>query len=180
MKTFLESVKEKDDTHKPVVMHKHHIIPKHVGGTDDISNIKELSIESHAEAHRILWEEHGRWQDELAWKGLSKQIGKEEMLFRVSSLSSRKYWDNISADDYLHRKENAFGGNKFNREYLKLRNTLLCSKTAEIIFPDGGILIIKNIKQFCENHKLNYGNMKSVLRGERLRCSGFGGKYVTV
>jgi predicted molibdopterin-dependent oxidoreductase YjgC len=30
--------------------HKHHIIPKHMGGTDDESNIIELTIEEHAEA----------------------------------------------------------------------------------------------------------------------------------
>lgn len=50
-----------------------------MGGTDDPSNLVELTIEEHAEAHRVLWEEHGHWQDELAWKGLSGQIGKEEM-----------------------------------------------------------------------------------------------------
>jgi hypothetical protein len=33
--------------------HKHHIIPKHMGGTDDSDNLVELTIEEHAEAHRI-------------------------------------------------------------------------------------------------------------------------------
>lgn len=58
--------------------HKHHIIPRHAGGTDDPSNLIELTVEEHAEAHKKLWEEHGRWQDEVAWKALSGQIGKEE------------------------------------------------------------------------------------------------------
>ena len=58
------------------IYHKHHIIPKHMGGTDDPSNLVELTVEEHAEAHRKLFEEHGRWQDELAWKGLAKP-GKE-------------------------------------------------------------------------------------------------------
>ncbi len=62
------------------IYHKHHIIPKHAGGTDDPSNIVELTIEEHAEAHRILYEEHGRWQDKLAWRALSGQIGKEEII----------------------------------------------------------------------------------------------------
>lgn len=55
-------------------LHKHHIIPKHAGGSDDPSNIVNLTIEEHAEAHRILWEQHGRWQDHVAWKMLSGQI----------------------------------------------------------------------------------------------------------
>ena len=60
------------------IYHKHHIVPRHAGGTDDPSNIIELTVEEHAEAHKKLYEDHGRWQDEIAWKTLSGQIGKEE------------------------------------------------------------------------------------------------------
>ena len=45
-----------------MITHKHHIIPKHIGGTDDPSNLIELIIPEHAEAHRKLYEEYGRWQ----------------------------------------------------------------------------------------------------------------------
>ena len=51
--------------------HKHHIIPKHAGGTDDPSNLIELTVEEHAEAHRLLYEQYGRWEDYYAWQGLS-------------------------------------------------------------------------------------------------------------
>lgn len=63
-----------------MVYHKHHIIPRHAGGSDDPSNLVELSVQEHAEAHRKLFDEHGRWQDELAWKTLSGIIGKEEAI----------------------------------------------------------------------------------------------------
>lgn len=65
--------------------HKHHIIPRHAGGTDDPENIIELSVKEHADAHRILFEEHGRWQDKLAWEALSGLIGKEEITRRAQS-----------------------------------------------------------------------------------------------
>ena len=68
-------------------MHKHHIIPKHAGGTDDPSNLVELTVEEHAEAHRKLYEEYGRWQDEVAYKALSGMIGKEEVIREVQSKS---------------------------------------------------------------------------------------------
>ena len=32
--------------------HLHHIIPKHMGGTDDPDNLIKLSIEEHAEASK--------------------------------------------------------------------------------------------------------------------------------
>jgi hypothetical protein len=51
-----------------------------MGGTDDPSNLVELTIEEHAEAHRILFEQHGKWQDNVAWQALSGNIGKEEIL----------------------------------------------------------------------------------------------------
>ncbi len=62
------------------IYHKHHIIPRHLGGTDDPSNLIELTIAEHAEAHRCLYEEHGRWQDKLAWQALSGQIGKDDII----------------------------------------------------------------------------------------------------
>jgi hypothetical protein len=70
--------------------HKHHIIPKHAGGTDDPSNIIELTIEEHAEAHRLLFEEFGRHQDWLAWQGLAGLITKEEIVKEHLSTAGKK------------------------------------------------------------------------------------------
>lgn len=56
------------------IYHNHHIIPRHAGGTDDPSNLMKLTVEEHAEAHRRLWEEHGRLGDKAAWEMLSGQI----------------------------------------------------------------------------------------------------------
>ena len=51
-----------------------------MGGTDDPSNLIELTVEEHAEAHRKLYEQHGKWQDKVAWQGLTGLIGHEEIL----------------------------------------------------------------------------------------------------
>ena len=58
--------------------HKHHIIPRHAGGTNDPANIIKLTPEEHAEAHRLLYEQYGRWQDRLAWLGLTGRIPHDE------------------------------------------------------------------------------------------------------
>jgi hypothetical protein len=73
--------------------HKHHIIPKHMGGTDDSDNLVELTIEEHAEAHKILYEKFGKIEDYWAWKGLSGQIGKEQLLREINVYHGRKVYE---------------------------------------------------------------------------------------
>lgn len=70
------------------IYHNHHIIPKHMGGTDDPSNLVRLTVEEHAEAHRNLYEEYGRWQDYLAWKALSGQIKGYDLYIEKLRLSA--------------------------------------------------------------------------------------------
>lgn len=64
--------------------HRHHIIPRHAGGTDDPSNIVYLTPAEHAAAHRRLYEQYGRWQDKVAADGLSGIIGHEEAVRQAS------------------------------------------------------------------------------------------------
>jgi len=61
-----------------------------MGGTDDLSNILKLTIEEHAEAHRILYETYGKREDYLAWKGLSGKIGKDELMRELCALNSSR------------------------------------------------------------------------------------------
>lgn len=60
------------------IYHKHHIIPKHMGGTNDSSNLVEVTIEEHAAIHKQLWEILGYEEDRIAWKALSGQISMGE------------------------------------------------------------------------------------------------------
>lgn len=73
------------------LIHKHHVVPKHIGGTNDPSNLIELTVEEHAEAHRILYEQYGRWQDKVAWLSLSGMIGNEEVLKEIQIINGRKF-----------------------------------------------------------------------------------------
>lgn len=47
-------------------------------GTNDSSNIIELTIEEHAEAHYLLYLKYSKWQDKIAWLCLSGQITNAE------------------------------------------------------------------------------------------------------
>jgi len=69
--------------------HIHHIVPQYLGGTDDPSNLVELTVEEHAEAHRLLYEQHGNWQDYCAWQALSGRIGQEEILRMKQGMANK-------------------------------------------------------------------------------------------
>lgn len=43
-----------------------------MGGSDDPSNLIELTIQEHAEAHKKLYEMYGKEEDKLAWYGWNK------------------------------------------------------------------------------------------------------------
>lgn len=63
-----------------MILHKHHLIPRHAGGTDDKSNIIKVNIAMHAFLHKMLYEEHGRWQDQVAYKNLAGIISSQEAI----------------------------------------------------------------------------------------------------
>lgn len=99
------------------IYHKHHIIPKHMGGSDDPSNLIELTVEEHAEAHRKLYEQYGHWQDELAWKGLAKIIGKEEIINRLSA--SNGFLGKNHSDEWKINHSKTMSGRKMSEEHKK-------------------------------------------------------------
>ena len=46
---------------------RHHIIPRHAGGTDEEDNFSYLTHREHIAAHWLLWKIHGRDGDKSAW-----------------------------------------------------------------------------------------------------------------
>lgn len=101
------------------VIHKHHIIPKHAGGTDDPSNLVELTVEEHAEAHRLLFEQYGKWQDEIAWKALGGQITKSEINYIISVIN------NTGENNPMYGKISPMRGKKHTQESIqKIKDSL--------------------------------------------------------
>lgn len=58
--------------------HNHHIKPKHVGGTDNPSNLCKVNKKLHALLHKILYNEYGNLFDLYAFQLLNGEIPAEE------------------------------------------------------------------------------------------------------
>lgn len=77
------------------IYHVHHIIPRHAGGTDDPSNLIRITVAEHADAHKKLWEEHGRLQDKMAWLMLSGKTEEAEQA-RIAITKTPEFRQKIS------------------------------------------------------------------------------------
>lgn len=66
---FIEECKMKN--YKTQHTHKHHILPRFMGGADDVSNLVELSVSDHFEAHRLLAENVDKKYKVGAWSSLN-------------------------------------------------------------------------------------------------------------
>jgi len=71
------------------IYHVHHIIPKHMGGTDDEDNLIKLTVEDHAEAHLELYKKHGKIEDLWSYQLLNSQITYKEGFARLLSKNAR-------------------------------------------------------------------------------------------
>ena len=72
-------------------MHRHHILPKRLGGDDSAENITPpISIKLHAEFHRDLWEHYGDKKDYIAWMALSGRMNSEQARIAACKEGQRK------------------------------------------------------------------------------------------
>lgn len=72
-------------------MHVHHLIPRHLGGTDDPKNLTPpISVELHAEFHKQLWLELGHLEDFIAWKALSGRMTSEQARLAAAKEGQKK------------------------------------------------------------------------------------------
>jgi len=102
--TLVEKGKSLKEEWKPIGsgLERHHIIPRHQGGTDDESNFTYLTRREHIVAHFLLWKINGHEGDRLAYtwmKGVKCYptfLGRkhtEESKRRMSEGAKKRYED---------------------------------------------------------------------------------------
>ena len=70
--------------------HVHHIIPRHRGGSDDPSNLIELSITQHAMWHFADWQLTQTPENFIAWRSLAGLIDDQQATFEAQSLGGKR------------------------------------------------------------------------------------------
>lgn len=79
--------------------HKHHIVPRHMGGSDDPSNLIELTVDEHAQAHKELYEKYGKKEDLCAYYMLSGRNKDPEFVKARASLGGKALADKRLANN---------------------------------------------------------------------------------
>jgi hypothetical protein len=161
--------------------HRHHLIPKHMGGTDDEENLTPpISIQLHAEFHRQLYEEFGKTEDLIAWKALSGRITSEEARLEAAKAGqdrSEKY-KNRDLTDHLNRirtKESASKGGVAAAPAL----VKWIQENKEIHAENARKAARKNAEKRKIPHEYNgvvYGSKKELQQATGLSICGFYGK----
>lgn len=166
------------------IYHIHHIIPKHMDGSDDPNNLVKLTVEEHAEAHRILYEEYGNKFDHIAYLVLSKQIGQEEANYM--KLLGPKNWTpegkNRLRESAKLRKgnKNGFYGKTHSKEtkqknreahmgvnsWIKNIDPSLLSYTKKYIiqYPDGNTKEVSGLKAIAKEFNVSIENVHATIK----------------
>ena len=121
-----------------MLMHNHHIIPKHAGGTDEPGNFIQLTIPEHAEAHRLLYEQYGRLGDKCAWLMLSGRTDAGELL--IQELSRR-------APRSAEARTRMSLAKRGNTDWTGRKHT--CETRAKQSKANRGVYSLRNIAQIC-------------------------------
>jgi len=107
--------------------HKHHIVPKYEGGSNDPENIVELSVTQHAMWHFAEWQRKGNWQDKLAVKILTGRITREEATREaVREQNKNRVWTEEGRDK-ISQSNKTRGAKIYCPD---LNKTWLCAKDA--------------------------------------------------
>jgi hypothetical protein len=71
---------------KSKARHRHHIIPRYKGGSDDENNLVEVSVTQHAMYHFCNFQLWGNVEDYVAWRGLSGQIATADFIYEKTKI----------------------------------------------------------------------------------------------
>lgn len=156
--------------------HKHHIIPKHRGGTDDPSNIVEVTPTQHAMFHFCEWSLWGDYKDFCAYKMILGDVKNPEFrsarnkAFKSIILEGGRKWREKNQDKV---KASGIKGNKSQREKFKNEGRTIAEQKWIVTTPNGETLEVSNLKKFCRENNLLPNKMCLVGKGIHKQHRGY-------
>lgn len=123
-----------------------------MGGSDDPSNLIELTIEEHAKAHFDLWKKFGRIEDKIAWECLSgRNLSEEERIILSKSGFEKFLLDESKVIKWKNKISNTLTG-KIQSEETKIKR----SNSLKLAYKEGRKKVIVNSndarKRYYENN----------------------------
>jgi hypothetical protein len=179
-----------------------------MGGTDDKNNLIELPIWAHAEVHKRLWEVYGKLEDKLAYCALSGKTEEIEKLRIEISKRKFQEWLGKNEEEVIKWKNNisnTLKGKRYlpNEHYEKVGKLLKGiprteevkskiskskkgksipqpkqMKTYEIIKPNGDVVVIKGLNDFCKSEGIDASNLCAVAKGRLKQHRGYIAKII--
>jgi hypothetical protein len=151
-----------------------------MGGSDEPSNLIELSVEEHAKAHLELYNTHKKIEDWYAYLALSGQISSDEARRQVcrdrmktnnpsknpevvKKILQSRSWYRPSEETKRKTSLSLLGKKKTNTSNMNKDKI----KTYLVTTPDGKKLIITHMRTFCIEHNLTESLMYKVASGNR-------------
>lgn len=160
-----------------------------MGGTDDPSNLIELTPRQHALAHKKLYEKYGKEEDYFAWKGLSGHIEKEEIIKGLLSMNGKRNQKYTQTKEAIQKMIMTKKGSKLTEQHkkniseglkghivsdkqkIKVANAV--SKNWLITTPQGRTFEVKNLLDFARRYNLDQGNLVKVAQRKLKSHKGY-------
>ena len=154
--------------------HKHHIIPRHAGGTDDKSNLLKCNVAMHAFMHEQRYKETGDEYDRLAYLGLKGLISKSELIRKLNQeQASRTHKGKPKSKEHNEKVSKALTG--LNKSQTHKNNVALSRSGGGYIIthPDSTQEFVPNLSSWCVNNNKSRQSFKQLLKmPERPKCGG--------
>lgn len=107
--------------------HKHHIIPRYMGGTNAVENLIEVTVTQHAMYHFCNYQLWGNEEDKIAWKTLSGQITLDRAKQEAMMLGAKKGAEKIKQkyiNDIEYQKSTYNRLTSFLKDSVYLENSI--------------------------------------------------------
>lgn len=176
------------------LLHKHHIIPRYMGGSNAPENLVEVTVTQHAMFHFCNFQLWGNEEDKIAWRGLAGIINKEQIAYEMILLGVQA----ARTPEVIERKKEKFKeiGHQQGEKNSQYGKMWITDGTAEgsyrigkdepipegyykgrvcdnklvgvytIITPTGQIFETDNLAEYCIEHNLTMEQVRKVLSGK--------------